>query len=72
MKKVIAIVLLIAVVGTATFGVTGCRKEQETTIEKQEEELAQQYACPMKCEGEKTYTSAGNCPICGMALKQLE
>lgn len=28
------------------------------------------YACPMKCEGVKTYDRPGKCPVCGMALKQ--
>lgn len=26
------------------------------------------YFCAMKCEGEKTYDKAGNCPVCGMKL----
>ncbi len=26
------------------------------------------YQCPMKCEGEKTYSSAGRCPVCNMFL----
>lgn len=29
------------------------------------------FACPMKCEGDKTYDKAGNCPKCGMHLKQI-
>lgn len=29
------------------------------------------YACPMKCEGEKTYTAAGQCPVCGMDLEKV-
>ena len=29
------------------------------------------YQCPMKCEGEKTYTKAGKCPVCNMSLKKL-
>ena len=28
------------------------------------------YACPMKCEGDKTYDKAGKCPSCGMDLKE--
>lgn len=28
------------------------------------------YACPMKCEGDKTYEKVGSCPICGMDLKE--
>lgn len=27
------------------------------------------FYCPMKCEGNKTYDKAGNCPKCGMKLK---
>ncbi len=26
------------------------------------------FYCPMQCEGEKTYTQPGDCPVCGMAL----
>ncbi len=26
------------------------------------------FYCPMHCEGEKTYTEAGDCPVCGMDL----
>ncbi|HEV7347502.1 heavy metal-binding domain-containing protein [Telluribacter sp.] len=30
-----------------------------------------QYACPMKCEGDKTYAEAGQCPVCKMDLKEV-
>lgn len=30
------------------------------------------YYCPMRCEGDKTYDKPGNCPVCGMHLKQEE
>lgn len=30
---------------------------------------ATSYYCPMKCEGEKTYSKAGKCPECNMNLK---
>ncbi len=33
--------------------------------------VAKSFACPMKCEGAKTYPSAGKCPKCGMALKEV-
>jgi len=26
------------------------------------------FYCPMHCEGDKTYTKAGDCPVCGMDL----
>jgi len=30
------------------------------------------YFCPMKCEGGKTYTELGRCPICGMFLVAMK
>lgn len=30
------------------------------------------YACPMKCEGDKTYPRPGICPKCGMALTDVK
>lgn len=32
----------------------------------------QKYACPMECEGEKTYSAAGSCPVCKMDLELVE
>ncbi|WP_026628644.1 heavy metal-binding domain-containing protein [Dyadobacter alkalitolerans] len=29
------------------------------------------YACPMQCEGEKTYAEAGKCPVCKMGLQEV-
>ena len=33
---------------------------------------SEQYVCPMKCEGEKTYDHPGRCPVCNMFLILLE
>lgn len=30
------------------------------------------YQCPMQCEGAKTYTEAGTCPVCSMDLQKVE
>jgi Cu2+-exporting ATPase len=30
------------------------------------------YYCPMKCEGDKTYSTPGNCPECNMKLVPME
>ncbi len=35
---------------------------------KQETEATTIYQCPMKCEGDKTYSEPGKCPVCGMYL----
>jgi len=30
------------------------------------------YYCPMRCEGDKTYETPGDCPVCGMHLNKEE
>lgn len=72
MKKLLALAILIALVGTLAFGIAGCKKSEEAAGETKVEESAAQYACPMKCEDDKTYPNAGDCPVCGMALKKVE
>lgn len=46
---------------------------EENAIEATTEEVAKtEYQCPMKCEGDKTYTDKDvKCPVCGMALKEV-
>jgi Cu(I)/Ag(I) efflux system membrane fusion protein len=73
MKKMITIAVLVALVAATIFAISGCGKSQETTtVEKPAERPVAQYACSMKCEGEKTYANAGSCPVCGMALTKTE
>ena len=59
--KVIVIVLMLLTAFVA------CKKEATTT--KNNKEVA--YQCPMKCEGEKTFTTQGSCAVCKMDLKPL-
>src|SRR5690625_6069951 len=33
---------------------------------------AGQWACPMQCEGDKTYDQPGDCPVCGMDLVPVQ
>lgn len=54
-----------------------CCAEKNTTEVKKEvikvKETAKiAFACPMKCEGEKTYTKEGKCPKCNMNLKPIK
>ncbi len=41
------------------------------SCEQKPKEAEVLYQCPMKCEGEKTYTKEGSCPVCGMDILQL-
>lgn len=29
------------------------------------------YACPMRCEEDRTYEDPGTCPVCGMDLAEV-
>jgi uncharacterized paraquat-inducible protein A len=48
----------------------GEMKHDKETMKMNESKMAKAYMCPMKCEGEKTYDKAGDCPKCGMELKE--
>lgn len=36
------------------------------------DEEKRKFRCPMKCEGEKTYSKPGNCPVCNMHLEAVD
>lgn len=48
------------------FAFISCSSEEDT------HEHASTYACPMKCEGDKTYDAPGSCPVCKMDLVPVE
>ncbi|WP_425658495.1 SCO family protein [Tenacibaculum ascidiaceicola] len=45
---------------------SSCKKEKNNMS------LATVYECPMLCEGDKTYTEEGVCPVCKMELTQKD
>jgi len=45
--------------------------ENQDEAVKTETVAAKKYACPMQCEGEKTYAQAGKCPVCKMDLQEI-
>jgi transcription initiation factor IIE alpha subunit len=62
---------------TATSILMACNNsEKSTTSEKglivAASNAAVKYQCPMKCQVDTAYTTAGNCPVCGMELEQLK
>lgn len=69
MKKTVLTlgIAMLLVLGGATF--IGCGNSESSHEEVAETE----YYCPMKCEGEKTYTDKDKpCPTCGMDLVEKE
>jgi len=61
--------LMMIVLLSSTLSVS-CSSEK--TSEKTEQVAEISYYCPMKCEGEKTYTKKRSCPQCGMNLVEVE
>lgn len=88
MKKNILTLAVLFVMGFAFTSCNETKKETEEVATELTEETADEvevakevisedlamaaYQCPMKCEGEKTYTKAGTCPTCNMDLKKVE
>lgn len=72
MKKSIFIGLLIA--GSSLLFSTSCSNSSNDDMHHDDTEHmhTKEYACPMKCEGEKTYEEPGSCPKCGMELVEKE
>ena len=71
MKKIISSLAMVSFLAVALMSCSSTteKKQDRTTAPAQEATL---YQCPMKCEGEKTYDKAGQCPVCGMDLKPVE
>lgn len=68
MKKIIyaSLIIFCAACSTATEKTEKAESANETKLVATKE-----YACPMHCEGEKTYAKAGQCPVCKMDLQEL-
>ncbi|MBK6932847.1 MAG: hypothetical protein IPH12_19055 [Saprospirales bacterium] len=52
---------------------TACNQTQQPSGKQDAgaRQAAAVYACPMKCEGDKTYDTAGQCPVCKMDLEPV-
>jgi len=67
MKKVIFVIAIIFAIGMTTTSCKSDKKEVKTEVKKQM--TTEVYQCPMDCEKGKSYSKAGNCPVCKMELK---
>jgi len=66
------LILMLAVVAVVSFTFTSCKKDKQEEVKTEEKaDMASNelYQCPMDCEDGKSYTEAGNCPVCKMDLK---
>ncbi|WP_456438700.1 SCO family protein [Psychroserpens sp.] len=65
--KIYKIIILVCV---ALFSFNSCKDSKENK-DTNKEGVAAVYQCPMQCEGDKTYSETGSCPICKMDLKSV-
>ena len=73
MKKVMySIMIASAVILTSCGGETKTEEHNHEGHTHEHSESTTNYACPMKCEGEKTYGEAGECPVCHMDLEGVK
>lgn len=69
MRKVLfalPLTLLLACSGNQEKAGNGESKPETTSTAE-----AKKYACPMQCEGDKTYAQEGKCPVCKMDLQEI-
>ena len=67
MKRIILGLVLVAFVGVSTIACKGEKKQDS------KEHAQVEYACPMHCEGDKTYADKNaKCPVCKMALVEVK
>ena len=60
-------------VSTLVLGMFGAFASTSQTEQKSaKESKKEEYACPMKREGKKTYSKKGKCPACTMDLKVVK
>lgn len=63
--------ILIAVLSIGLFTMSTVKAQEKPKMKVEQMEKAA-FACPMQCEGEKTYEKAGSCPKCKMDLKKAD
>lgn len=75
MKKLMKSVFVMFALGLILTSCGGDAKKEEHSHEghsHEHTEATTKYACPMKCEGDKTYEEKGSCPVCHMDLELEE
>lgn len=66
--KIIQVLTTVTVMATSLFFTACSGNNNKGEGHERMEGGATAYYCPMECEGDKTYTEKGTCPVCGMDL----
>lgn len=69
-NRIIMFSVVVAVVfATACNNSGNSTQNQKLTVAS--DSAVVKYQCPMKCEGDTAYTTAGQCPVCEMDLEEI-
>ncbi len=70
MKTTTILVAIFLSLGIAT---SSCASKSSENKEEtpSEQSTGKQYRCPMECEGSKTYSAPGDCPVCEMEMEEV-
>jgi transcription initiation factor IIE alpha subunit len=65
--------ILFALIVFFSAACSGTNESSDKAVSKDATQTAnaKTYACPMRCEGDKTYAQTGKCPVCKMDLKEV-
>ncbi len=69
MKKTTVALLLAAITYSSCSNNTNNKNPESLVVATENTTI--KYQCPMKCEGDTSYTTEGQCPVCGMDLEKL-
>lgn len=72
MKKVIYSIAIATTIVLSSCGSDTKTEENNHKGHDHSEVSSPKYACPMKCEADKTYQEKGECPKCHMDLEELK
>lgn len=70
-KIISVITTILLVVGSMSIISCGSNGDNNSSVQESHNHDHVEYQCPMDCEEGKTYDKEGNCPVCGMELKEV-
>lgn len=71
MKQLIILSFLAAAIFVSCNG-GDAGKETKQQLVVASTDAAEKFQCPMKCQSDTSYTTAGACPVCEMDLAKIE
>jgi hypothetical protein len=72
MKSITTIIILLGALFAACNDDANSSKTNKNAVVVASDTSTERYQCPMNCESDTAYTTAGKCPVCEMDLEKLQ